>query len=108
MLCVGILERPYLDILWENLFVFLGITLLAIVLISIVAMKVAYQISLLIRAMANAAQKIAEGDYSQKVDVTSNDEIGFLANRRSANWNGNLSSMRCKEMTGMSPKRHRK
>jgi two-component system, NtrC family, sensor kinase len=80
MLYVGILERPYLDILWKNLLVFLGITLLAIVLISIVAMKVANHISRPIRAMANAAQKIAEGDYSQKVDVTSNDEIGFLAN----------------------------
>jgi two-component system, NtrC family, sensor kinase len=80
MLYVGSLERPYRDLLWKNLFVFLGITLLAIVLISIVAMKVANQISRPIRAMAEAAQKIAEGDYSQKVDVTSNDEIGFLAN----------------------------
>jgi two-component system, NtrC family, sensor kinase len=80
MLYVGILERQYLDILWKNLFAFLGITLLAIILISIVAMKEANQISRPIRAMADAAQKIAEGDYSQKVEVTSNDEIGFLAN----------------------------
>jgi two-component system, NtrC family, sensor kinase len=79
MLYVGILERPYLDLLWKNLFVFLGITILAIILISIVAMKVANQISRPIRAMADAAQKIAEGDYSQKVEITSNDEIGFLA-----------------------------
>jgi two-component system, NtrC family, sensor kinase len=80
MLYVGILERPYLYILWKNLFVFLGITLLAIVIISIVAMKVANQISRPIRAMADAAQKITEGDYSQKVEITSHDEIGFLAN----------------------------
>jgi len=77
---VGSLERPYRDLLLKNLLVFLGITILAIVVISIVAMKVANQISRPIRAMANAAQKIAEGDYSQKVDVASNDEIGFLAN----------------------------
>jgi two-component system, NtrC family, sensor kinase len=80
MLYVGILEQQYLDILWKNLFAFLGITLLTIVVISLVAMKVANQISRPIRAMANAAKKIADGDYSQKVEITSNDEIGFLAN----------------------------
>jgi two-component system NtrC family sensor kinase len=49
-------------------------------IISVVAMIVANKISSPIRAMADAAQKIAEGDYSQKVDVTSDDETGFLAN----------------------------
>ena len=79
MLYVGILERPYLDILWRNLYVFLGITLLAMIVVSIVAMTVAHHISRPIHAMAYAAGKIAAGDYSQKVDVSSNDEIGFLA-----------------------------
>ncbi len=79
MLYVGILEQPYLDILWRNLYVFLGITLLAMILVSIIAMRVAHNISQPIRAMAHAARKIAEGDYSQKVEVSSNDEIGFLA-----------------------------
>jgi two-component system NtrC family sensor kinase len=80
MLYVGSLERPYRDILWKNLFVFLGITLLAMGVISVVAMIVANKISRPIRAMADAARKIAEGDYSRKVDVSSGDEIGFLAN----------------------------
>jgi two-component system NtrC family sensor kinase len=79
MLSLGILERPYHDILRKNLYVFLGITLAAMGLISIVAMMVADQISRPIRAMANAARKIAGGDYSQKVEVSSDDEIGFLA-----------------------------
>jgi two-component system NtrC family sensor kinase len=79
MLAVGILERPYRDILWRNLYVFLGITLLAVIVVSIVAMSVAHHISQPIHAMAYAARKIAEGDYSQKVEVSSNDEIGFLA-----------------------------
>jgi two-component system, NtrC family, sensor kinase len=79
MLYVGSLERPYLDILWKNLYAFLGITLLAVALISMVAISVAHQISRPIRAMADAAQKIASGDYSQKVNVASDDEIGFLA-----------------------------
>ncbi len=89
MLYVGSLERPYRDILWRNLYVFLGITLLAMALISIVAMKVAYQISRPIRAMADAAKKIAEGDYSQKVEISSDDEIGFLAN----NFNNMVSEL---------------
>jgi two-component system NtrC family sensor kinase len=80
MLYVGSLERPYRDILWRNLYVFLGIALLAVGLISIVAMTVAHQISRPIRAMADAARKITDGDYSQKVEVSSEDEIGFLAN----------------------------
>lgn len=80
MISLGSLERPYRDILWRNLYVFLGIALLAVGLISIVAMRVAHQISRPIRAMADAARKIADGDYSQKVEVSSDDEIGFLAN----------------------------
>ena len=80
MISLGSLERPYRDILWRNLYVFLGIALLAVGLISIVAMTVAHQISRPIRAMADAARKIADGDYSQKVEVSSDDEIGFLAN----------------------------
>jgi two-component system NtrC family sensor kinase len=80
MLYVGSLEKPFRDILWNNLFVFLGITLLAVGVVSVVAMIVAGKISKPIRAMADAAQRITEGDYSQKVDISSNDEIGFLAN----------------------------
>jgi two-component system NtrC family sensor kinase len=79
MLYVGSLEQPYRHVLWRNLYVFLGITLLAMGLVSIIAMKIANQISKPIRAVANAAEKIAEGDYSQQVDVSSDDEIGFLA-----------------------------
>ena len=84
MLYVGSLERPYHDILWRNLYALLGITLLTMVVVSIVAIKVSSQISNPIRAMATAAQKITEGDYSQKVDVTSEDEIGFLADKFNA------------------------
>jgi two-component system NtrC family sensor kinase len=89
MLSLGILERPYRDILWKNLYVFLGITLAAMGLISIVAMIVVDQISRPIGAMADAARKIAEGDYSQKVEVSSDDEIGFLA----GNFNNMVSQL---------------
>jgi two-component system, NtrC family, sensor kinase len=79
MLYVGTLEQPYNDILWRNLYVFLGIILLAMFIISAVAIAVANHISQPIRAMADAAKKISGGDYSQKVQVASDDEIGFLA-----------------------------
>jgi two-component system NtrC family sensor kinase len=78
MLYVGTLERPYKDILWRNLYVFLGITILAMGLISIVAMKIANQISRPIRAMADAAKKITEGDYSQQAGNQLDDGVGFL------------------------------
>ena len=89
ILYVGSLERPYRDILWKNLYLYFGIALLAVVLISVVAMKVADKISRPIRGMAEAAGKIAEGDYSQKVEITSDDEIGFLAN----NFNNMVSEL---------------
>jgi two-component system, NtrC family, sensor kinase len=79
MLYVGTLEQPYRDSLRQNLYVFLGITLLGVALISWVAIAVAQRISAPIRAMADAAQRIAEGDYTQKVEPSSNDEIGILA-----------------------------
>ena len=79
MLYVGTLERPYLDSLWRNLYVFLGITLLAMIVVSIIAMIVSHHISKPIHAMAYAARRISEGDYSQKVEVSSNDETGLLA-----------------------------
>lgn len=84
MLYVGSLERPYRDILWKNLYVFLGITILAMGVISMVAIRIANRISRPIHAMADAARKITEGDYSQKVETSSNDEIGFLAHNFNA------------------------
>jgi two-component system NtrC family sensor kinase len=59
--------------------VFLGITLLGLVLGSCVAIVIARRISQPIHAMAMAAQKVAQGDYTQKVELTSHDEIGYLA-----------------------------
>ena len=79
MLYVGTLERPYRDSFWKNLLVFLGITVLGVALVTWVAVAAAERISRPIQAMARAAQKIAEGDYSRKVAVSSGDEIGWLA-----------------------------
>ncbi len=79
MLYVGTLERPYSDSLWRTLMLFLGITLLGVAIVSWVAIKVAGRISRPIHAMAEAAQTVADGDYTPQVDVTTHDEIGHLA-----------------------------
>jgi two-component system NtrC family sensor kinase len=79
MLYVGSLEQPYTDNLWRSLYVFLGIAILGVGLVSGVAIVVARRISRPIHAMAGASQQIAQGDYSRKVEVTSDDEVGYLA-----------------------------
>jgi two-component system NtrC family sensor kinase len=79
MLYVGTLERPYGDSLWRTLLIFLGITLMGMILVSFVAIRVAARISSPIHSMAAAARRVAEGDYSQKVEVLSSDETGYLA-----------------------------
>jgi two-component system NtrC family sensor kinase len=76
---VGTLERPYIDSLWRHLTVLLGITLLGVLLVGFVGIVVAQRISRPVRAMAKAAQKVAQGDYSPKIEVRSSDEIGYLS-----------------------------
>ncbi|MBP1601044.1 MAG: integral rane sensor signal transduction histidine kinase [Acidobacteria bacterium] len=81
MLYVGTLERPYTDSLWRSLFIFLGMTVLGVAIVTWVAIVLAHRISLPIHAMAEAAGKVAEGDYAQRVDYSSPDEIGHLVER---------------------------
>ena len=81
MLYVGTLERPYTDSLWHSLLTFLGITVLGVAIVTWVAIVLAQRISRPIHAMAEAAEKVAEGDYGQRVDYTSPDEIGHLVER---------------------------
>jgi two-component system, NtrC family, sensor kinase len=78
MLYVGVLERPYNDSLLRTLLVFLGFTLGGVVLVQIVAMRVARRISGPIHDMAEAAQCVAVGDFSHVVAVSSTDELGAL------------------------------
>ena len=69
MLYVGTLERPYQDILWRNLYVFLGITLLAMALVSIVAMSIADYISEPIHAMAMPRKKLPKAIIRKKSEI---------------------------------------
>jgi len=81
MLYVGTLEQPYLDMLRESLLLLLGLTLLGVVVVGVVAIVMAERLSRPLRAIAEAAAAVAEGDFAQRVDITSNDEIGDLGRR---------------------------
>lgn len=81
MLYVGVLERPYMDSLFRSLLVFLGIAAGGVVLVHLMAFRVARRISVPIHDLAAAAQRVAGGDFSAKVAVASTDELGYLAQR---------------------------
>ncbi len=81
MLYVGVLERPYRDELFRTLLVFLTITLGGVVLVHAVALRVARRIAGPIHEMAEAAQRVAVGDFSRSVTVSSTDELGTLGTR---------------------------
>ncbi len=81
MLYVGILEKPYRDSLWKSLFTFLGIALIGVIIVGIISVRIAHNISKPIRAMALASRKIAQGDYSPRIEVRTKDEIAVLAKR---------------------------
>lgn len=78
MLYVGILKKPFTDLLWRTLFVFLGIAALGVMLVVFVSFRFANYIASPLRRLVETAAKIADGDYNQRIDVTSKDEIGHL------------------------------
>jgi len=79
MLYVGVLERPFTNSLWRSLLVFLGIAAGGVALVYLVSVRVARRISGPIHGMTLAAQRIAQGDYSQAVNEGGDDELGYLA-----------------------------
>ena len=79
MLYVGTLERPYRDSLFRHLAVFLGITLAGMGLVGLVSMVVAQRLSRPMRRIADAARRLAGGDFSVRVQSRSTEEIADLA-----------------------------
>jgi len=71
--------------------------IVALVLLVLVGYYIGRSISLPVAALAEAASRMAEGDLTQKVDITSGDEIGTMA--RAFN---NMSSSLNKIMTQVS------
>jgi two-component system NtrC family sensor kinase len=79
MLYVGVLERPFTDSLLRSLLVFLGIAAGGVLLVYVISVRVARRISEPIHKLALAAQRVAQGDYTQSVDGGGDDELGYLA-----------------------------
>lgn len=70
------LRNSFLDAILENLVV-AGIT--AAVVAIVTSSLVAWRIVVPLRKLTNASRRIAAGDYSRRVQVTSEDELGALA-----------------------------
>ena len=79
ILYVGTLEQPYLDIANRVMATFILIASLCVVLLLIMLSFTTTRIIDPLKKMVEATKNIARGDLSHKVEVTSRDEIGYLA-----------------------------
>jgi two-component system NtrC family sensor kinase len=79
ILYVGILEDKYIDMRERSLLIFLGITVLGVILALGVSVVLATTITRPIRLLHRGVEEIASGNFDFKVDVTSKDEIGILS-----------------------------
>jgi two-component system NtrC family sensor kinase len=79
ILYVGTLEKPYVDLRVRTSLLFLGITLVAVLLAVAVSYVFSRRLATPVRALVEASRRVAAGDLETRVPVTSNDEIGELA-----------------------------
>ena len=79
MLYVGMLEAPYVDLRNRVVFIFLGIALFGVILLSIIAYYTTNSITRPIKELVFATSKVTDGDLSSRVKINSHDEIGELA-----------------------------
>jgi len=79
ILYVGILEDKFVDIKKETLWIFIGITIIGVIITLLVGYLLAHSVTRPIRSLANAAGQLAKGNFNQQVKVESSDEIGELS-----------------------------
>ena len=79
ILYVGILEQKYVDIQRQTSFVFLAITLIGVLITMGLSWFVSQRIIIPLRKTVAASKELANGNLGVKVDVTSGDELGWLA-----------------------------
>jgi two-component system NtrC family sensor kinase len=79
ILYVGMLEKPYIDTINHVMLTFVGIALVCVFLLLVILYFSTKRIIKPLGEMVIATQKIASGDYSFRVETTSKDEIGLLA-----------------------------
>ncbi|UCG29199.1 MAG: cache domain-containing protein [candidate division WOR-3 bacterium] len=78
MLYVGMLEAPYVDLRNRVVLIFWSIAIVSVILLSIIASYTTSNIIKPIKALALATEKVASGDMTQRVEIDTRDEIGFL------------------------------
>jgi two-component system NtrC family sensor kinase len=79
ILYVGILEQKYTDIKNRTILIFLGIALVGVLLALFTTLLISRRISTSIQNLVTASKHLTHGDLETKVEKTSNDEIGELA-----------------------------
>jgi two-component system NtrC family sensor kinase len=79
ILYVGMLEAPYVDLRNKVVYSFFGIGVLGVLLVLLLSFFITTGIIWPLREMVGATRKIAEGDLSLELPITSKDEIGQLA-----------------------------
>ncbi len=79
ILYVGTLEQPFLDIASRVMATFVVIASLCAVLVTVILYFSTGRIIHPLWKMVEATRKISRGDLSHQVEVTSRDEIGYLA-----------------------------
>ena len=80
ILYVGILEQPYRDLKRDVAQTYLTITVLGVVLVLLLSYLIAGNITRPLKRIASVTRKVANGDLSQEVDITSRDEMEDVAN----------------------------
>lgn len=79
ILYVGILEQKYTDLQRETLVLFLGITLVGVLVAMLLSFFLSRTISQSIAKLAFASREIARGNLEEHVEIKSNDELEELA-----------------------------
>lgn len=79
VLYVGILEQKYVDIKNRTTLTFLGLSLIGVLVSITLSYFIARGISIPVHKLVSASKELAKGNLEVKVERTSNDEIGELA-----------------------------
>ncbi len=81
MLYVGLLKKPFDDIMWSTILIFVGIGIGAMLIIFVVAVFLAKRITTPLRKLEEVAKKITEGDIKQEFSIRNAPrEVENLAN----------------------------
>lgn len=79
ILYVGILEQKYTDIKQEAVFAFLAVTLMGVVVTILLSYFLSQRISVPLKQLVSASREVASGNLDANVEITSEDELGELA-----------------------------